>query len=54
LPKVYNPKGKPWITIENSTTEELKDQISHCPSGTLSFIEKQGLIDKKEVTYFLY
>lgn len=40
LPKVYKPKEKPWLTIENATTEELKDQISHCPSGALSFIEK--------------
>jgi uncharacterized Fe-S cluster protein YjdI len=21
LPKVYNPKGKPWLTIENVTTD---------------------------------
>ena len=40
LPKVYTPKGKPWITIENGTTEELKDQISHCLSGALSSIDK--------------
>jgi len=37
LPKVYNPKAKPWIEIDNATTEELKDQVSKCPSGALSF-----------------
>ena len=37
LPKVYNPNGSPWITIENATTEELKNQINRCPSGALSF-----------------
>ena len=37
LPKVYNPKAKPWITIENASTEELKAQINQCPSGALSF-----------------
>ena len=36
LPKVYNPKVKPWIKIENATTNELKEQISKCPSGALS------------------
>ena len=41
LPNVYNPKGSPWITIENGTTEELKDQIGHCPSGALSYLEKK-------------
>ena len=40
LPKVYNPKGKPWITIGNATTEELKAQINSCPSKALTFIEK--------------
>ncbi|WKS96002.1 (4Fe-4S)-binding protein [Riemerella columbina] len=37
LPKVYHPKEKPWITIENATTEELKNQIAQCPSGALSY-----------------
>jgi uncharacterized Fe-S cluster protein YjdI len=37
LPKVYNPKAKPWIEIDNATTEELKDQVSKCPSGALSY-----------------
>jgi uncharacterized Fe-S cluster protein YjdI len=37
LPKVYNPKAKPWIVAENATTQELKDQIGKCPSGALSY-----------------
>lgn len=37
LPKVYNPKEKPWIKVENATTDELKHQISKCPSGALSY-----------------
>lgn len=40
LPQVYNPKEKPWVKIENASTEELKDQLKKCPSGALSFIEK--------------
>ena len=39
LPNVYKPKEKPWITIENASTEELKKQINNCPSGALSFYE---------------
>ncbi|MGB1038584.1 MAG: (4Fe-4S)-binding protein [Bacteroidia bacterium] len=37
LPKVYKPREKPWLTIENATTDELKDQISKCPSGALTY-----------------
>jgi len=37
LPQVYKPKEKPWITIENATTQELMDQIKKCPSRALSY-----------------
>ena len=36
LPKVYDPKARPWIKSENATTQELRDQIAKCPSGALS------------------
>ena len=37
LPKVYNPKEKPWVKIENATTAELIEQINKCPSGALGY-----------------
>lgn len=37
LPKVYNPKARPWITAEGATTQELIAQIEKCPSGALSY-----------------
>lgn len=37
LPNVYKPKEKPWIKIENASTNELKSQIEACPSGALSY-----------------
>ncbi len=40
LPKVYNPKERPWIKVENATPEELKKQIDLCPSGALSYTIK--------------
>lgn len=36
LPKVYDPKGRPWIKPENATSEELTMQVARCPSGALS------------------
>jgi uncharacterized Fe-S cluster protein YjdI len=38
LPKVYNPGEKPWVKPENASTEELKAQITKCPSGALSYL----------------
>jgi uncharacterized Fe-S cluster protein YjdI len=37
LPQVYNPQAKPWIKIENATTDQLKEQLAKCPSGALSY-----------------
>lgn len=37
LPKVYHPDQKPWINAKNASPEELKAQISQCPSGALSY-----------------
>ncbi|PCJ65314.1 MAG: hypothetical protein COA58_10675 [Bacteroidetes bacterium] len=56
LPEVYNPKEKPWIRIENASTEELKAQIAKCPSGALSYFmngeedkEAQSMETKVEI-----
>ncbi len=39
LPKVYDPKGTPWINTDNASVEALKSQIDTCPSGALSYTE---------------
>ena len=36
LPKVYNPKDKPWIKPENASGDEIRAQVAKCPSGALS------------------
>lgn len=40
LPKVYRPKERPWIQIENATSSELINQVAQCPSGALNMKEK--------------
>ena len=50
LPEVYDPEAKPWIKIENATTDELKAQISKCPSGALSFRDNDGA-EPEDTTY---
>ncbi|MBC7863809.1 MAG: (4Fe-4S)-binding protein [Bacteroidia bacterium] len=37
LPQVYRPTEKPWVKIENATTNELIEQVKKCPSGALSY-----------------
>ena len=49
LPNVYKPREKPWISIENASTEALKIQIQACPSGALSY--RMNNEDDKEEVY---
>lgn len=37
LPEVYKPNEKPWIQIENASSNDLMEQIKACPSGALSY-----------------
>ncbi len=45
LPRVFNPKRKPWIEMEQADTETIMNQVKRCPSGALSFFINE---DKKE------
>ena len=36
LPEVFNPREQPWIKIDNSSTEKIKETVAKCPSGALS------------------
>ncbi len=43
LPQVYHPRDKPWITMENASTENMIAQVKQCPSGALSYyMNKDG------------
>lgn len=35
LSSVFQPKEKPWIKLENGTSEEIRAAVALCPSGAL-------------------
>ncbi|WP_445738075.1 (4Fe-4S)-binding protein [Mariniflexile sp.] len=37
LPEVFRPTVRPWIRIDKASTEDLINQVKHCPSGALGF-----------------
>ena len=37
LGEVFDPRKRPWITPENSTTDKIIDQVKKCPSGALTY-----------------
>lgn len=43
LPHVFDPRKRPWVTLENGQTAEIIEQIKACPSGALSyFMSNEG------------
>lgn len=41
LPGVFNPRNKPWITLEADKTEAIVNQIKNCPSGAISYTQNK-------------
>jgi uncharacterized Fe-S cluster protein YjdI len=37
LPEVFDPRKRPWVTIEGATTDKIVGQVKECPSGALSY-----------------
>ncbi len=37
LPAVFQPKDRPWVKMENASTDAIAEQVNQCPSGALSF-----------------
>ena len=37
LLEVFNPRIRPWVNMNGSTTEKIIEQVKKCPSGALSY-----------------
>lgn len=48
LPEVFDPKKKPWITPEGSTTEKIIEQVKKCPSGALGYFMNESQKESAE------
>lgn len=36
-PEVFKPREKPWITPNDSSTENIIETVKKCPSGALTY-----------------
>jgi uncharacterized Fe-S cluster protein YjdI len=36
---VFRPKERPWVQMENGSSEEIVNAVSKCPSGALTIQE---------------
>lgn len=37
LPKVFDPRRRPWIELQHTDAETVTAQVERCPSGALSW-----------------
>jgi uncharacterized Fe-S cluster protein YjdI len=37
LPRVFNPRRRPWIVLEHADSATIVAQVQRCPSGALSW-----------------
>ena len=37
LPAVFNPLRRPWVVLDDHTTDAIIAQVEDCPSGALSY-----------------
>lgn len=49
LPEVFNPRIKPWITVEGKDSSSIVEQVAKCPSGALSYFYNGEAPDEEEV-----
>lgn len=49
LPKAFDPKKRPWISLDEVSSEEIMEQVLKCPSGALSIKEVQPATNTTEV-----
>ena len=39
LPAVFGLTKRPWVNIDGASPEEVRNQVSQCPSGALVIVE---------------
>lgn len=42
LPKVFDPRKRPWVMPDEATADQIADVVERCPTGALHFERKDG------------
>ena len=42
LPRVFNPRRRPWVDIDAADADAIERAVLRCPSGALRFVRHDG------------
>ena len=42
LPKVFDPRRKPWIELQHADSATITAQVDRCPSGALTWFKNDS------------
>jgi uncharacterized Fe-S cluster protein YjdI/CDGSH-type Zn-finger protein len=42
LPRVFNPKQRPWVRVDAADADAIADAVLKCPTGALHFVRADG------------
>lgn len=49
LNEVFDPKRRPWVSPDGTTSEKIVNQVKKCPSGALSYYMNNNAEDAEAV-----
>lgn len=49
LPRVFNPKRRPWIKVDAADSAKVMEVVDKCPTGALSYDNKKAEKKPKEI-----
>lgn len=42
LPRVFNPRRRPWVKMDAATADAIAEAVLRCPTGALHFVRHDG------------
>ncbi|MBD2702795.1 (4Fe-4S)-binding protein [Spirosoma sp. BT702] len=49
LIEVFNPRKRPWVTMEGADSQRIAEQVDRCPSKALSYFRNEESVQPEDI-----